>query len=422
MVDHSFVKCNYCKTNILLRFQMGYFDIPFDFCCPECKVHIHGIKKITNENILIINNATQVEEDLDNLDYYADFSIELPHKKITEYESIERIASDGFSPFINMVSLFESGEDYFKLVKRMSQFLSFRDNTWNKMKPLYDLYFNDKIDLICKPILEIGSHYTVENKLDVAMALHQSTIIGFNKILANNALEEFIGVSKKIMNNEKSSEVDKLIGFLKSNKAFDVELRRIIEIYSRWINNFEKYMPIVVISLGGNSEKLNKETYGIATTSFEDMKSFYSDSYEVILDMITIVIGLNNIYLRGNYDSFSNRTNVKNFEMYMKQTKSERIKSLIEEETFSKCIKMDRHVRNAIAHYDYEFDASSQKIFFYDKYKGNENTVELYLSDLAGLCYDNITILIYLNELFYNLRKIDFVKMGMCPHIGYISK
>lgn len=422
MINHSFLRCNYCKTNILLRFQMGYFDIPFDFCCPKCKVHIHGIRRITNENVLIINNATEVEEDLDNLDYYADLSIELPHKKITEYESIEKIASDGFSPFINMVSLFESGEDYFKLVGRMRHFLSFRDNTWNKMKPLYDLYFNNKIDLICKPILEIGSHYTVENKLDVAMALHQSTIIGFNKILDNNTLEEFIGISKKIMNNEKSLEVAELINFLKSNKSFDVELRRIIEIYSRWINHFEKYIPMVVISLGGNSEKLNKETYGIATTSFEDMKSFYSDSYEVILDMINIVIGLNNIYIRGNYNTFSNKANVENFDKYMKQTKSERIKSLIEEEPFSKYINMDRHVRNAIAHYDYEFDVTSQKITFYDKYKGKENTVQLYLCDLAKLCYENIIILIYLNELFYNLRKIDFVRMGMCPHIGYLSK
>ena len=422
MVDHSFVKCNFCKTNIFLRFQMGYFDIPFDFCCPECKVHIHGIKKIINENVLKINNATELEEDLDNIDYYGDFSVELPHKKITKFKSIEQIASDGFSPFMNMVSVFESGKDYFELVESMSRFLAFREQTWNRMEPLYDLYFNDKIDLIRKPVLQIYSEYTVENKLDVAMALHQLTIIGFNKILDKNALKEFMEVSEKIMNKEKFLKVIEFIDFLKNNKEFDADLKRIVKIYSRWIKNFEKYIPMVVIALGGKIENLNKETYGISTTSFEDMKSFYSDSYEVILDMITIAIGLNNSYLRGNYDSFSDKGNVGNFQAYIKQTKSERIKSLIEEEPFSKCIKMDRNVRNAIAHYDYEFDASSQKIIFYDKHRGKENTVELYLCELALLCYDNITILIYLNELFYGLRKIDFMKMGMCPHIGYPSK
>ena len=39
------------------------------------------------------------------------------------------------------------------------------------------------------------------------------------------------------------------------------------------------------------------------------------------------------------------------------------------------------------------------------------------LCDLALLCYDNITILAYLNELFYNLRKIDFLESGMKPNI-----
>jgi len=422
MVDHSFVKCNYCKTNIFLRFQRWYFDIPFDFCCPECKVHIHGIKKIVNENVLKINNATEVEENLDKIDYYGDFSVELPHKKITKFESIEQIASEGFSPFMNMVSVFKSGKDYFELVESMSHFLAFREHTWNKMEPLYDLYFNDKIDLIRKPVLQICSEYTVENKLDVAMALHQLTIIGFNKILDKNALKEFMEVSKKIMNNEKTLKVIEFIDFLKNNKELDADLKRIVKIYSRWIKDFEKYIPMVVIALGGKIQNLNKETYGIATTSFEDMKAFYSDSYEVILDMITIAIGLNNIFLRGDYNIFSDKSNVKNFEEYMKQIKSDRMKSLIAGEIFSKYIKMHRHIRNAIAHYSYEFDSSSQKIIFYDKHRGKENNVELYLCELALLCYDNIVILIYLNELFYNLRKIEFLENGMFPNIGYPSK
>ncbi len=28
MIAHTFVQCDYCKKKVLLRFQMGYFDIP----------------------------------------------------------------------------------------------------------------------------------------------------------------------------------------------------------------------------------------------------------------------------------------------------------------------------------------------------------------------------------------------------------
>ena len=40
VIDNVFVRCNYCKTKLRFRFQMGYFDIPFDICCPTCGIHI----------------------------------------------------------------------------------------------------------------------------------------------------------------------------------------------------------------------------------------------------------------------------------------------------------------------------------------------------------------------------------------------
>ncbi len=52
MVDSVLVKCQYCNTTVLLRFQMGYFDIPFDICCPNCGVHISGMRKLVEKIIL----------------------------------------------------------------------------------------------------------------------------------------------------------------------------------------------------------------------------------------------------------------------------------------------------------------------------------------------------------------------------------
>lgn len=76
-----------------------------------------------------------------------------------------------------------------------------------------------------------------------------------------------------------------------------------------------------------------------------------------------------------------------------------------------------RALIKAIAHFNYDFDSDSQRIIFSDKHKGRENAVELYLIDLAILCYENISVLTYLNELLYTLRKIEYVSEGMCIHI-----
>lgn len=417
MIDRLYIKCDFCRTNILLRFQMGEFDIPFSFCCPSCNVNINGIRKIVLENSLELNNAIQIEETEPN--YYADLSIELPHRKIQKYISFESMYSNGFSPFIDMTRLFDTQQNYIDVMKSVGDFLTFKTHNWNLLKPLYELYFSNRIDLIREPILKFSSHYTVKNRLDVAMALHQLSVIGFNKILAPNSLNVFMRYANKIIEKETIDEVRKFVEFLKCNTEFDFELKRIVKIYSRWIEDFEKYIPIVTISLGNIREKFNKEIYGITTISFENMINFYKDTYELLLDMITIAIGLNNIFIRGKFDKFSVESNVANFDVYNNLVKSQRLKALIPEEPFSKCIEMNRNVRNAIAHYTYDFDSSTQKILFYDKYKNKENIVELYLCDLALLCYDNITILIYLNELFYNLRKIDFIDSGMKTNIKF---
>lgn len=424
MIEHSFVQCKYCNTKILLRFQMGYFDIPFDICCPECGVHICGVKKIVDDHTLALNNASIIDEDLDSLDYYADFSVELPHAKTNRFESIESLTKTKFSPFMLTASLYE-GDKYFELVKKMGEFLSFRTSCWSQLTPLYDLFFNGKVALTQEHFLKMSSRFVVKNDLDALMALHQVTVLGMNTILPDGTLGKFIDASKQISTPSVLLKIDDLITSLGGEEYFNSVSKRLVRIYDRWIVNFEKYIPATMLSLGNATAKLNKDTFGIATTSFEDMIKFYADSYELILDYIDVAIGLNNIAVRSDHNAFPANTIrvnkktacVANFDDYREITKASRLNLLVDNEPFSKAIPLNRNVRNAIAHFNYAFDAGTQKIIFSDKYKSNNNTVELYLIELALLCYENISILVYLDELLYSLRKIHYTKLGMFPNI-----
>lgn len=421
MIDRKIAQCNYCKTKIGLRFQMGYFDIPFDFRCPECGVRIHGIRKITADDSLNLNNARIINTDAENMNYYADFSVELPHVKITKYESLDKILENGFSPFMLAIQLY--GDEYQnKLIPRIRSFLWFRDNTWKRLLPLFDLYFNNKIELTEEHFLQLSPRFVVKHKLDALMALHQSTVLGLGSILEDDALTRFMDITSKIMMPGMFLKIDDLVSALGGEPYFTSISKRIINIYSRWIDSFEKYIPAVMLSMGGASEKFDKNVFGIATTNFEDMKSFYADSYELILDFVDIAIGLNNIAVRGDYNSFctivdNSKNQVVSFVEYQKKVKSAHLEYLVDNEPFSKTIPLKRNVRNAIAHFNYEFDASSQKIVFRDKHKDKENTVELFLIDLALLCYDNMMILAYLDELSYTLQKVRYTKNGMHPNI-----
>ena len=170
---------------------MGYFDIPFDICCPTCGVHISGIQKILGDHSLTINNASIIEEDLEGIGYYADFSVELSHAKTARFESIESLMKTNFSPFMMTASLYE-GDSYFELVKHMRDFLSFRASCWLKLMPLFDLFFNGKVVLTQEHFLKLSSRFVIKNDLDALMALHQTTVLGMNAILPEGTLGKFI--------------------------------------------------------------------------------------------------------------------------------------------------------------------------------------------------------------------------------------
>lgn len=416
MVDNTCVQCNYCKIRIRLRFQMGYFDIPFDICCPECGVHISGVRRIIDESSIELHNANLIVCPLDDVDYYADFSVELPHSKIKKFVSQDEIIKNGFSPFMMTMQLFKD-DIYFQLTQKMGNTLSFRDDMWPRISALYDLLFSRKIELMKEPLHSISERFVVKNELDAMMALHQTCVMGFNKMLPDGTLQEFIDLSKIIYRDDVVHQLGSLIDILGKKEYFEFTSKRLIKIYTRWLSDFEKYMSATILELGNAKDSFDREKYGIATTSFENVMSFYADSYELILDMIDIAVLLNNVTVRGDYNKFSPRANVKDFSGYFKQAKSERVKSMLENEPFGKVIPLNRNIRNAIAHYTYDFDSSSQRITFVDKYKNKESKVETYLIDLAMLCYENMRILIYLDELMYSLQKWDYIRAGMKPNI-----
>lgn len=416
MVKSSIVKCNFCNEKVLLRFQIGYFDIPFDFSCPNCNVSISGIKKI-NENDLIIVNAKEISEEINNAKFYGNFSTEFINKKISRFNCLEDIINNGASPFMNTASMFEKYENYQSIMNKMGCFLRFKETFLNKIKPLHELFFNEKLDLIEKPLLVFSENYIIKNYLDAEIALHQLVTMGMNYIMPTNTLKDYTDIANKLMLGKEINEIINFIEFLETKINTKELSEKIIEIYDRWINDFEKYMSVIILSIANKTDHIDKEKYGISTINFKDMRTFYADSYELILEMITLPVGLNNIIERKKYNCFHENSRIKNYKTFFNSTKSQRIEALKNEEEFSKYLNINNNVRNSIAHFDYKINNETQLITFYDKYKSSEKIIEMYLFDFALLCYENIKFIVYLNELFYSIKKISYIKNGLKPNI-----
>ena len=81
MIKSTITKCNFCNEKILLRFQIGYFDIPFDFSCPNCDISIYGIKKIDENMSLHDFRMTPLSDKRTNLIFDAVIPPEYENRK-----------------------------------------------------------------------------------------------------------------------------------------------------------------------------------------------------------------------------------------------------------------------------------------------------------------------------------------------------
>ena len=129
-----------------------------------------------------------------------------------------------------------------------------------------------------------------------------------------------------------------------------------------------------------------------------------------------LVIGLNNISIEGLLMISHLMQQLKI--LIIIEIQQRRIKCIANNKTFSKPMRLDKDIRNAITHYGYEFNSITREIIFRDNFNGKEKLIKIYLVDFACLCYDNVTTLFYLNEIMYNLQKILYTLKGIRPNIN----
>ena len=243
------------------------------------------------------------------------------------------------------------------------------------------------------------------------------TTTRYSSILEEDVLTYYSNLGEKIILSKNKDEIKDFVSYLMLKFDFKRLAKKIVDIYSRWINDFEIYLPVVLIELRKNKTKSIDNHNGLYG-NYYNVLSFYQDSYELILDMIVFAIGLNNIEERGDYNCFPEKIGVKDFENLYKNTKYNRVNYIKDDEVYSKYINMDRNIRNSIAHFDYEYDNEKQLFTFYDYNKENVSHKKISLYEFEIMCYENLKMIMYLNEIFYSIRKISYLNEGLKPNIN----
>lgn len=408
-----------CHKITMLKYQVGFNSFPIVYTCPNCLSEIRG--KVTNasdnlidlysfENGKLVNRPTSP-------DYFLKISRELPTEPIKNYEPSDELA---ISPYLLLSHKISSLNDQ-SLWKRANHFVN--TNTLiniNKVNDLYSLLENDKLNILTNELRNYlpVKYFPLNNTLEIYRGFHAWFVDFMSDLLPYNWTED-TQIFKKIrlLDTKHYQDTLKFIKYFENNGTFKNLEHRLFGSINYFLRLVDGILPVFLMfdcpSLRNNSQK-----YIISTTSFERMLDFYHKSYETIMDSSIILIALNNIIYRNDYDILTGTTSKTFSQCCSDSNKKLRLKNyLIDTECFSEFIvsQLNNRIRNSIGHFSTKFDGVKQFIQFIDTNKGNERISEITLTDFAILCIENFHTCFYLLEVIYQLRKRFFLAEGDIP-------
>ena len=412
MVQNFYTACDVCGCTIRLRYQVSEVSCPIKFHCPDCKTEISGSLKTVwhygKEKVepipwhydLKLKNVK--ESNVESCKYVLEISPDLSTNKIM-LDSND-LSKHIPTPYIRQAFLPNGMKSQ---NTRFYNFLKIWEKEWDSLKIKIDLCYNEKYEILLSRLFETYNQFP--NDINCIISVHQELIKFCFKILPKNILKEYTKMGNKInkLIKEKSESYEGFCKLYDFNYTKQIE-RKALQLIKTFLDIYPKFLPIFnTLRIDDNKD------LGISTLTFEDIKSFYQDSYELILYNLPRLVALNNIYCRNDINSFI--TGNYDFETKINSygSKVNLHKELISKhDDFSWLINNDieNHIRNSIGHFNYEENLEEQTVFFVDDHRGKEKTEIKSFIEIARDCVYMFYTLMNLLELNYALLKVQTIE------------
>lgn len=408
-----YVKCEVCGSIIQTKIQAGWLKHhPIAIYCGKCNILIDGEvfqKPQVGEIRADFRNAKILYDlDKEKVDFLIESSGEFTTMKMVSADSREAMISMIMPPFIR--NCHNVNMDLFK--KNVLGYLNKKINEWPKYRRIFELWNNKNsiyLEQELRKVLstkqdKIGNGYI--NKGLHTIFLKQSDVMTNDKSTYKKFSEIHSELSKL---NDKN--LTQLNNRLNRNEYLNNCKRKVYECLDRFVDIFMYLIPAYGVMLFNQSEK--SVEFGITTVSFERLKQFYIDCYELLGEMAPIINGLNNLAHRGNFELCDERVKIKYDDLFYKPN-SLKIKTINQSEKFSTLISIffDNGLRNSIGHFDYYFNGYDQLIQYEKNTQHDIKNVTykngIYLLEFACKCLKMYKTIIYVEDIIYCIETRDF--------------
>ena len=155
-----------------------------------------------------------------------------------------------------------------------------------------------------------------------------------------------------------------------------------LKIYPEILSAELPFRPALFLDIDEKYEK-PLVAFRVSTDDFQTYKDLYKDISEVLSRQLVLVAGINNILLRGHFNSFKTKKTPKNLDEFADVSFGSKAAYLDDSWYTIDTDTLDNQLRNSIAHYKTEYDDITQLITYYPKREGmkREKPETLYFLD-----------------------------------------
>ena len=426
MMFNRVVTCPICSKRIFLRIQDGGYlnEYPVRFNCINCRALIKGtyvMDSKTKKSGLYMENALAEECNPDsvtltipNVDYVAEVSGELPCNKVQEYKG-----GLPTSPFLHATDYIEDMQAY---IERLKYFNNNMEEWKAQKSTAFQLLDDGSIDFISTALKNKMGEYSYEcdHYLKSLHCLQEVVLEETKYIFFGQSQDEYVDGIRKLLTQIDKESLKLLIDGIGGVDELIHVYRKTIEVISEFMTIYPNLLPAETYCLFKKKEGANN---CIATCSFNDIKTFYQDSYESLLSMLMIPVCLDNIIKRSDYQSFATTYDdvycsskyIRNLCWYRGLDNGTRINKLDESEEFQKLIALpaNRLLRNGIGHNNIKYDSLSQTITAFDMKKKGKINYQDSLMNVAIDCLGLAKTAVILSEIILYLLRLEFRTEGI---------
>ncbi|MFA6029153.1 MAG: hypothetical protein WC969_04780 [Elusimicrobiota bacterium] len=425
--NRNILQCAVCGTLSCVRTLIGYLDQhPIRIYCGKCGIEIQGKVFIDQKRATYrfeFANAVDVGKgDLESADYYMEASGELLTLKL------QRTPQGKVPPFVSpffraQAQMGVEGVEDFK--KKVLPFIETARNQWPAIKRINDLWARGNNEFLRSELRKLLPEkiYPLTNRLELLKGVRHTTIAVLYPLLDWRRFAPRVEYIHKHVKRSASIQPQKAIELAKefSRKGL---LERYRSMLLARIDAFMEVFPylIPVFSQPFFRRGFTREVYaeyGLSTCSLEDIKNFYSDTYEDVLLMSRLAVAFNNLSTRGDHRVMApRRKDVSTLDDFDNLSKGSRLVFLSGHEQFDLLLNgaLNVGVRNAIAHNSITYDGRTQEVVYYPD--GNKTGVKqerMYLLQFGELCRESLYALVNLSELALWTERLNFMAEGESP-------